>query len=82
MKEHVTQQLEMLKNFLTTIKAVALNPYSKGIDAVKLINDILDFTNEIQNSLWDFSEAKEVKEENLETQPDKEEKPEVEEIAE
>lgn len=73
MKEHVIGQLEMLKNFLTNVKAVELNPYSKGIDAMKLIEDVIGFADDLEKSLGNIPEE--------ETQPDKEENAEIEEIA-
>lgn len=74
MKEHVIGQLEMLKNFLTSVKAVELNPYSKGIDAMKLIEDVIGFADDLEKSLNNIPEE--------ETQPDKEENAEIEKIAE
>lgn len=74
MKEHVTQQLEMLKNFLNNVKAIEQNPYSKGIDATKLIEDVIGFADDLEKSLGNIPEE--------ETQPDKEENAEIEEITE
>ena len=47
MKEKLKENLSMLKNFLANIKSVELNPYSKGIDTVKLLDDIDRFTDDL-----------------------------------
>jgi len=47
MKEKLKENLSMLKNFLATIKSVELNPYSKGVDTVKLLDDIDRFADDL-----------------------------------
>lgn len=56
MKEQIIQQLETLKSFLQNIKAVGLNPYSKGIDAIKLIDDVVNYADDMKKLIEEFKE--------------------------
>jgi len=47
MKEKLKENLSMLKNFLANIKSVELNPYSKGVDTVKLLDDMDRFADDL-----------------------------------
>ena len=70
MKEKLREQFEILQNFLLNIKSVELNPYSKGVDTVKLIDDISSFVDDLKKILDEdaiaeiFAEKEEKEEES------------------
>lgn len=41
MKEEILSLTLQLQDFLTNAKVIAVHPYSKGIDAVKMLTDVL-----------------------------------------
>lgn len=51
MKEKLRENFNILRNFLMNIKSVELNPYSKGIDTVKFIDDINRFVDDLEKIL-------------------------------
>jgi hypothetical protein len=51
MKEKLRENFNILRNFLMNIKSVELNPYSKGIDTVKFIDDISRFVDDLEKIL-------------------------------
>lgn len=63
MKEKLRENFNILRNFLMNIKSVELNPYSKGIDTVKFIDDISRFVDDLEKILDEDAVAEKPEEE-------------------
>lgn len=73
MKNQLLQAIDNLKNFLQNIESIDKHPYSKGVDVTKLIKDLQEYANDLENMVNQIPDVVDTKEEE-EAKPKKDEK--------
>ena len=65
-KQKVFEALDGLDGFLLNIDSIAKHPYSNGVNVIKLITDLQDYSKDLRKMVEDINEVTEDK-----IQPDK-----------